>query len=289
MTELTKSFFINPAIIRAFQINKQTRLLSGFFLLRLVFTVGQDYVQTSLYHTAFYLSESLLFTLHWLLFIPIGHLLILSAKKHKGQKSFFFRVQLITGLSLFHLLFFSLLIYGISVSFFNHTYTFLPELKRGFAEDLYRYLLIYTLLTAYLFYTPIQPAKKIETVHSNHLQTIQVYHSGHYIPVPVADILYIQTDHPYIRITTNNGIYLHNESLSGLFARLDETCFIRIHRSAIIQINRVKSFRSRLNGDYDVTMNNGETLRLSRNFSAGFKRHFSGQTVQQANSSSQPV
>ncbi|MBK7426438.1 MAG: LytTR family transcriptional regulator DNA-binding domain-containing protein [Saprospiraceae bacterium] len=47
---------------------------------------------------------------------------------------------------------------------------------------------------------------------------------------------------------------------------MDITQFVRIHKSSIINIEKVKSYTSRLNGDFDVLMENGIKLRLSRNY-----------------------
>lgn len=52
------------------------------------------------------------------------------------------------------------------------------------------------------------------------------------------------------------------------------TKFIRIHKSNLVNIDFVESFVSRFNGDYDLTLSNNVTLRISRNYAADFKKAF---------------
>ncbi|WP_250629758.1 LytTR family DNA-binding domain-containing protein [Aureibaculum algae] len=56
--------------------------------------------------------------------------------------------------------------------------------------------------------------------------------------------------------------------------QLDNKAFIRVHKSTIVNFNKVASFKSRLNGDYDIFLKNGVKLRLSRTYVANFKSNF---------------
>jgi len=85
------------------------------------------------------------------------------------------------------------------------------------------------------------------------------------------EILYIKANTPYLEIHTSDKKYLEQNSLKDMIQKLDHNIFIRVHKSTILNINYVKNFRSRMNGDYDVGMNNGETLRVSRNYAGAFK------------------
>ncbi|WP_162054582.1 LytTR family DNA-binding domain-containing protein [Pontibacter pamirensis] len=44
-----------------------------------------------------------------------------------------------------------------------------------------------------------------------------------------------------------------------------------MHRSTIVNTAQVEHIRSRSNGDYDVTLKNGEVVRMSRNYYPAFK------------------
>jgi len=48
--------------------------------------------------------------------------------------------------------------------------------------------------------------------------------------------------------------------------------FVRIHRSAIVNAERVKELRPRDKGEYTVVLNDGTELKLSRNYRAAVER-----------------
>jgi len=56
------------------------------------------------------------------------------------------------------------------------------------------------------------------------------------------------------------------ESMNSLEQRLDPTRFIRIHRSTMINIERVKELRPLFHGDYEVTLQDGARVTLSRSY-----------------------
>jgi DNA-binding LytR/AlgR family response regulator len=59
--------------------------------------------------------------------------------------------------------------------------------------------------------------------------------------------------------------------LKSLENQLDKKQFIRIHKSHIINLQKIISYQSRQNGDYDVTLSDGTVLRVSRNYAKDFK------------------
>ena len=54
------------------------------------------------------------------------------------------------------------------------------------------------------------------------------------------------------------------ETLSDLETRLDPEKFIRIHRSTIVNIERIKELHPHFNGEYLVVLRDGTELKLSR-------------------------
>ncbi len=67
-------------------------------------------------------------------------------------------------------------------------------------------------------------------------------------------------------IHTDDKEYIHGGSLKAILKKLDPDQFQRVHRSTIINIQSVKELKSRLNGDYDILMQDETVLRLSRNY-----------------------
>jgi two-component system LytT family response regulator len=84
--------------------------------------------------------------------------------------------------------------------------------------------------------------------------------------VPCDDIIFIEAKGDYTAIQTADKKYLHNESLAKLEESLEPSAFRRIHRSSIVNIHFIKELSSHYNGDYTVILNNGHTLKLSRNY-----------------------
>ncbi len=68
----------------------------------------------------------------------------------------------------------------------------------------------------------------------------------------------------YVRLHVGAREYLHRETLAGLEKQLDPDRFARIHRSTIVQIDRILELHPASHGDMDVVLRNGTTLTLSR-------------------------
>jgi two-component system LytT family response regulator len=82
--------------------------------------------------------------------------------------------------------------------------------------------------------------------------------------VAVSDLDWIEACDYYVQLHVKDKVYLLRQSMRDLEARLDPRRFMRIHRSAIVAIDRVAELRPGTNGDYAVRMNDGTELKLSR-------------------------
>ncbi len=101
----------------------------------------------------------------------------------------------------------------------------------------------------------VQPAPRVR---------IPVTLAGRTTLVPVDDVDWIEADGNYVRLHVGKKNHLIRESLAALEARLDPTVFIRVHRSAIVNVQRVHSFQAIVNGDYELTMTSGDVVSASR-------------------------
>jgi two-component system, LytTR family, response regulator len=84
--------------------------------------------------------------------------------------------------------------------------------------------------------------------------------------VPCEDVLFMEATGDYVTINTARKKYLHSETLTALEKSLDPAVFVRTHRSFIVNINFIKELNSHYNGDYTVVLQNGSSLKLSRNY-----------------------
>lgn len=62
------------------------------------------------------------------------------------------------------------------------------------------------------------------------------------IKVLLEDILYIESDKDYVKVFTEKGYIITRQTIASVEAMLSEKQFIRIHRSYIVSLNKLKSF-----------------------------------------------
>lgn len=223
---------------------------------------------------AYYWTESLLFSIHWLLFVPV---FMLTGRWLLAGGRAVTRVQLLAytlAAMLIHMLAYAFMVWLVSMIFFDHSYGFMGNLGYALSTELVKYLLVYAVLFVYLHLNlaaptpansrtapgePAAPATHIEV--SDHRATTLV---------AVKDILYVQTADPYIALHTASRKYLLLQSLAAIMAQLDPG-FVRVHRSVIVNLRALRKWTSRGNGDYDLHMADGTVLRLSRNYLRQFR------------------
>jgi len=90
--------------------------------------------------------------------------------------------------------------------------------------------------------------------------------------LPVNQIEWIESAGDYVYVHANTQKHLVRETLALLEERLDPTMFIRIHRSTIINTTEVKFLRPTEHGDFDVYLQKGTKLKLSRTYRAHFEK-----------------
>jgi two-component system LytT family response regulator len=70
----------------------------------------------------------------------------------------------------------------------------------------------------------------------------------------------------YLELHAGKTTYLLRHTLSGLESRLDPHAFLRIHRSTIVNVDRISELHPTFAGDYVVTLRDGTQLSLSRTY-----------------------
>ena len=84
--------------------------------------------------------------------------------------------------------------------------------------------------------------------------------------VPVTRIDWIEAAGNYVELHVGRETHLVRESLAGMVDRLDPRCFARIHRSVVVNVDRVRTVRPWSHNDYQVVLADGAELRLSRRY-----------------------
>ena len=91
--------------------------------------------------------------------------------------------------------------------------------------------------------------------------------SGRVFFVRTEEIDWVEASGNYVKIHTKAEAHLLRESMKNMEAKLDPKIFVRIHRSAIVNIDRIKELEPWFHGEYIVIMRDGTRLTASRVFS----------------------
>ena len=84
--------------------------------------------------------------------------------------------------------------------------------------------------------------------------------------VPVERIDWLEAEGNYVRLHAGQEAHLVRGTMGGMEEQLDPGRFTRIHRSTIVNVDRVKEVRPWFAGDYVVKLHDGQELRLSRRY-----------------------
>lgn len=80
------------------------------------------------------------------------------------------------------------------------------------------------------------------------------------------EIDWIEAADNYVNLHVGNESHLHRETMSALEARLPSKQFLRISRSTIVNVERIKELQPMFHGDYVVILKDGTRLSLSRGY-----------------------
>ncbi|MFD1064197.1 LytR/AlgR family response regulator transcription factor [Winogradskyella litorisediminis] len=102
-------------------------------------------------------------------------------------------------------------------------------------------------------------------------ERILVQSQNKLVTIAVEDVIRIEAYGDYSKLVTEVKTYVSNYGISTLEEKLNESIFIRIHRSSIINLNAVKEL-NKYTKSYDVTMKNGDVVRVSRGYMENIKK-----------------
>lgn len=111
--------------------------------------------------------------------------------------------------------------------------------------------------------------KEKETQFTTHLF---VQKSEKLLNISVNDIIHLEASGDYSILSTANDQFVSSIGISKLEAKLDPQIFIRIHRSTIINIDKLKEIEKHFNGGLVVKMENGKTFPVSRTYAKEIKK-----------------
>ena len=98
------------------------------------------------------------------------------------------------------------------------------------------------------------------------LERVAVKTDGVIKLVRLSDVDFIEASGRDVTLHAGTKQHLVRETMNELEAKLDPTAFARVHRSAIVNLDRVKELKTESHGEVTIVLADGRTLRWSRSY-----------------------
>jgi two-component system, LytTR family, response regulator len=102
-------------------------------------------------------------------------------------------------------------------------------------------------------------------------ERILVQSQNKLVTISLENVIRIEAYGDYSKLVTEDKTYVSNYGISTLEEKLNSSVFIRVHRSSIINLNAVKELH-KYSKSYDITMKNGDVVRVSRGYMDNIKK-----------------
>jgi two-component system, LytTR family, response regulator len=101
---------------------------------------------------------------------------------------------------------------------------------------------------------------------NQYLERLVVRSGGRILILRVAEVDWIEAASNYVRLHAGGREYLLRETMTALESKLDPMEFVRIHRSTIVRVDRIRELEPLFQGDYVVVLEDGSRLTSSRGY-----------------------
>jgi two-component system LytT family response regulator len=145
---------------------------------------------------------------------------------------------------------------------------------RAFEANAVGYLL--KPITPKLFQTALNRARQLlSSAHSSSdtakpgrkaLPRLVVKDQGRFVLLKPEDVDWISSAGDYVELHTRGRSFLIRKTISELEETLDAGTFARVHRTTIVNLDRVQEINALPQGDFNVRLVDGTIVRLSRNY-----------------------
>jgi len=113
---------------------------------------------------------------------------------------------------------------------------------------------------------------------SQKLERVVIKNAGELCFVKTSEIDWIEAADYYACLHVGSRSHLLRRSLSDLEQDLDPNVFCRVHRSSIVNLERVRGLKLTPDGEYDVLLESGIRVRLSRRYRKHLQERMGGST-----------
>ena len=89
---------------------------------------------------------------------------------------------------------------------------------------------------------------------------------GRIVFLNLSEIDWIEASANYVRLNVGKESYLYRETIGRISERLNPNHFVRVHRSTIVNVQKIKELIPVNSGEYIVVLKNGKELSCSRSY-----------------------
>ncbi len=111
--------------------------------------------------------------------------------------------------------------------------------------------------------------------NEEYLQRLIIKSAGKMYIIKTSDIEWIEADDNYVKLHVNGKTHYLRQTMKTMEKSLDPSLFLRIHRSVIVNMDRISQIQQWFNNEYMVTLKNGTELNMSRTYREKAKQRFS--------------
>ena len=98
------------------------------------------------------------------------------------------------------------------------------------------------------------------------LRRLSVKENGRIVLLDVDQLDWVESYGNYMFLHTPEGKHIHRETMTSIEKKLDPTEFVRIRRSAIVRIDRIRELHPIDNGEFEIVLENGNVLSSTRRY-----------------------
>jgi two-component system LytT family response regulator len=102
--------------------------------------------------------------------------------------------------------------------------------------------------------------------HKEPIDRVVIKSGGRIYFLKIEEIDWVEGAGDYLSLHSGNQTHLIRETMGNFHAKLDSQKFLRIHRSTLVNIERIKDIQPLLKGDYIITLTSGIRLKASRGY-----------------------
>lgn len=112
----------------------------------------------------------------------------------------------------------------------------------------------------------MKAVQDIQHEHASYARHVVIRHRGREFEIDLDDVLYAEAEGNYVNFELKDRHYLYRITMNALASDLDPIKFLRIHRSFIVNRDKISSVKYNGNNEFRFTMSNGKEIVSGRSY-----------------------